>query len=304
MRKVLLVAAAALLVSTSFACGDASSSSGVIRRGVPSAGERVDHDPSDVEGGDESGNPNADMPPPAPSDPAGQGNDFGVTLSSTQPAVDLGDAVEIDVTVEQKNGFSGEATLSVTGLPSDATATFEPARVTVGASAATAKLTIRTPYTALPSAPGESSAIKIVATSGQSVAEANANFKINPKMTLVIPVNADALRQAGGIAYRDEWGAPFGQNQETLKTQDGNPIVVLVRNADSTNHIIHSQAPFGHGANDRPILPGGLELTANGEPRQRTLTPSAASPINTNGYLHDGANGTGVAFRIRIEVAN
>ena len=196
------------------ACGDASSSSGSRLRGgyVPVAGEPTDHDPNDVDtGSTDPGNPNATTPPSAPTTAGANAEQFGITLSTATPAVDLGADVSVDVSVSQKNGFTGPVELAATGLPAGVTATFSPATVTVGAAPVTAKLVLAAAYAATPSAPNASSAIQVVAKSGQGQATANANFKVNPRMTLTIPMNVDALRAANvGTQFRNEWGTAFG----------------------------------------------------------------------------------------------
>lgn len=309
MRNALLLGLTGLsFVVSAVACGDASTTSGSRLRGgnyVPAAGEPTEHDPSDVDnGGSDPGNPNATTAPPAPKDPAGQAEQFALTLSTTTPAVDLGGDVSIDVSVAQRNGFTGAVELSATGLPAGVTATFTPATVTVGAAPAAAKLVLASPYTAIPSAPNASSAIQVVAKAGTVQASANANFKINPKMTLTIPMNLDALRQANvGTQFQNQWGTAFGATPTTLKTQEGNGIVVVVRNADSTAHIVHSGGAFPHGDTARPIAPNDFEKLADGTVRTRTLSPTAATPVNVAGYPHEGANGPSVSFQIRVQAA-
>lgn len=301
--------AALVLGLVSVACGDASSTSGSRLRGgayVPAAGEPTDHDPNDVDtGASDPGNPNATTPPSAPTSAGANAEQFGVALSSATPAADLGADVSIDVTVSQKNGFAGAVALAATGLPAGVTATFTPSTVTVGASPVTAKLVLAAAYTATPSAPNTSSAIQVVAKSGQGQATANANFKVNPRMTLTIPMNVDALRAANvGTQFRSEWGTAFGATPAALKTQEGNGIVVVVKNADSTAHIVHSGGAFPHGDTGRPIAPNDFEKLADGTLRTRTLSPTAASPINVSGYPHEGANGPSVSFRIQISATN
>jgi hypothetical protein len=145
---------------------------------------------------------------------------------------------------------------------------------------------------------GGAAALVITGKAGDITATANANFKIAPKVKLTIPVNIDALR-AAGTQYRDDWGTAFGSSQKALKTQTGNGIVVTVFNADSKAHIIHGANGFAHGNTGAPIQPNAFEMN-NGAVRTRTLNPGA----NANGYPHDGAQGAGASFRIKVEEAN
>lgn len=306
MRSALCLALLGIATSSLYACSDAGTGiDGYAARrgggGVPAPGSAEQHDDGDTDGEDatDPGNPNANTPPPAPNTPGTTAGELGLTLSTNTPAVDLGKSIDIDVTVEPKNGFNGSVDLSATGLPAGATATFSPATVTAGAAPVKAKLTIQVPVTAVPSAPNTSSPVVVTAKSGTITATANANFKINPRMTLTIPLNIDALRQAGaGTVYRNEWGAEFGATPSPLKTQVGNGIVVTVYNADSKSHIVHGANGFAHGDTGNPIQPMSFELTG-GQPRTRTLNPGA----NVNGYPHEGANGPSASFRISIQEA-
>jgi hypothetical protein len=221
-----------------------------------------------------------------------------VTLSSATPAVDLGEQIELTVTVEPKGGFKGEADLTATGLPAGVVATITPAKITLNTTAGTAKLLIKVPVNAVPSAPGTSSPLVVTARSASAPAPAtaNANFKVNPKLKLVIPVNIDALRSTG-TKFLDQWGTSFGATPQPLQTQAGNGIVVTVFNADSKQHIVHGNNGFAHGDTTagQEIKPNAFEMQ-NGAPRTRTLSPGA----NVNGYPHEGSAGASAGFRIQV----
>ena len=301
MRNALLVALVPIIALAGLSvggCGDANSSTGIQQRrgGTPV----IPNDPSEVEGAtpdpDQPANPNSSTPPAPPSTPGTTAGQLGVTLSTATPAADLGTSLDVTVTVEPKAGFTGQATLTATGLPTGVTATFTPATVTVNTTPATAKLTLMVPYTTLPSAPGAVSAIVIKAASGATEATANANFKVNPKVTLTIPVNAAALIAAGGGAKNvDGWGGPtFGANAVPLQTQAGNGITFVVKNADSVAHQIHGQNGFAHG--DIKVLAGAID------PKGRVLDPANAN-INSSGYIHGEANGTAVGFKVLVNKA-
>jgi hypothetical protein len=312
MRNALLAVVVGVASLSMFGCGDASSSSGIQRRPNVSLPGGDDGEPSIGEDGTDPGNPNANAPPAAPATPGQTAGEFGVTLSNATPAVDLGDQLELTVTIEPKAGFKGDAALTATGLPAGATATFTPASVTLNTTAATAKLLLKVPVTSVPSAPGASSAVVITATSGTVVATANASFKINPKMKLTIPVNIDALRSTG-TKFLDQWDSAFGANPTALKTQTGNGIVVTVYNADSKGHIVHGNNGFQHGATTYTdaqgatqaalIPPNSFEPSVAGNPasppRTRTLNPGAS----VNGYPHEGGAGASAGFQISVVAA-
>ncbi len=303
MRNALLIAIGLASVSI-IGCGDASSST--LQRGhgassaIPATGDVQDHDPNAPDEPADPANPNATSTPPPPATPGTVAGTLAVTVDNATPAVDLGGSIDLTVSVEPKAGFTGTATLSVTGLPTGATGTFAPATLTLAAAAMTSKLTIKVPAGTAPSAAGAPSAVVSTATAPDATggapvtATANANFKVNPKITMTIPVNADAMRAAVGTRYVDGWFGPmFGSAPAPLQTQAGNPITVVVKNADSVSHIVHGNAGFVHGDTAVPVPPGGID------PKNRTLAPG----VMTSGYLHEGANGTSESFRITVNAA-
>jgi hypothetical protein len=297
MRNALLVALLPVLALSTVSvigCGDASSSSGIQRsRGAANLPQDPSEEPGAPPDPDQPANPNATTPPPPPATPGTTAGQIGVTLSTATPATDLGTSLDITVTVEPKAGFTGQAALTATGLPAGVVATFTPASVTLNTTPVTSKLTLQVPYTATPSAVGAASAVVVKAASGAVEATANANFKINPKLTMTIPVNASALEAAGGGAKNvDGWGSPaFGAAPQPLSTQAGNNIVVVVKNLDSTPHIVHGNAGFPHG--DVAVAPGGVD------PKARALVAG----VQTSGYIHGETNGTSVGFQIKVNTA-
>jgi hypothetical protein len=301
MRNALLLALAPVLALTTLSlvgCGDASSSTGIQRsRGgsaIPAPGSDQAHDPNAADEPADPANPNASTPPPAPATPGTAAAGLEVALSNATPATDLGSKIDITVTVTPKTGFTGNAALTATGLPAGATATFNPASVTLNTTPVTSVMSVTVPATATPSAAGAASAIVVKAASGTTEATANANFKVNPKITMTIPLNAEALRAAVGTRYVDGWFGPaFGTDPKPLTTQAGNPIAVIVKNADSAPHIVHGNAGFVHGDQANPVPAGGTD------PKTRTLPAG----VTTSGYLHDGPNGTSESFRITVNTA-
>jgi hypothetical protein len=301
MRNALLVALLPVLALTTasvIGCGDASNSSGIQRsHGAANLPQDPTEDPNAPADPDpaQPTNPNASTPAPAPTVPGTTAAQLGVTLSTATPATDLGTSIDVTVTVEPKAGFTGQATLTATGLPAGVVATFVPASVTLNTTPMTSKLTLQVPFTATPSAAGAASAVVIKAAAGAVEATANANFKVNPKLTMTIPVNSAALLAAGGGAKNvDGWGSPaFGAAQQALSTQAGNPIVVVVKNADSAPHIVHGNAGFPHGDTANPVPAGGID------PKTRSLNAG----VTTSGYIHGETNGTSVGFGIKVNTA-
>jgi hypothetical protein len=304
MRNALLVAIGfASLSILAVGCGDASTSTiqrGHGASGIPAPGTDQMHDPNAPDEPADPVNPNASTPPPAPTTPGVAAGTLAVTVDNATPSADLAGSIDVTVSVEPKAGFTGTATLSLTGLPTGATGTFAPATVMLNTTAVTSKLTIKVAPDAAPSAAGAVDALVIKASApgaaGAAAVEAtaNANFKANPKILMTIPVNADAMRAAVGTRYVDGWFGPiFGTAPAPLQTQAGNPITVVVKNADSVSHIVHGNAGFVHGDTANPVPPGAID------PKNRTL----AAGVMTSGYLHEGTNGTSESFRITVNTA-
>jgi hypothetical protein len=87
-----------------------------------------------------------------------------------------GQSATTTLTLTPQNGFSGDVTLTCSGLPSGAICDFSPATVTVNGAAATSTLTIITTTGGTGATPVGSYTVVITATSG-SVAE-TVNFAL------------------------------------------------------------------------------------------------------------------------------
>jgi hypothetical protein len=305
MRTALLATCLAL-ASVAFACGDAGSTTATSRRHNVDPGAPDDHDSSDPGSQDNGapGDPNATKPPDAPTDPGKPSGSFDLALDNATPTGDLGAKTDIKVTLTPKAGFTGAATLTVSGLPTGVTGSFVPATINVsGAAPMTSTLSISVPVTTPTTGAGTPAAVVVTATAGQTVATANANFKVNAKLKLEIPLNVDALRQAN-VRYVDDWGASLvggtaiGSAKSPLLTQTGNPIAVTVYNADSKSHIVHGQNGFAHGDTANAIPAMSQELQ-NGAPRVRNL----AVGVNAQGYPHEGTSGVGASFQIQVQAS-
>jgi hypothetical protein len=302
MRNALLLAVGVLATISLVACADDPASQLPAKKSskgksAPAEGSQQTDDPNPVNEPGDPTNPNANSMPSNPSNPGTSTGQMGVSLSNAAAASDLGTTTDITVTVEPKGGFKGDAQLTISGLPDGVTAAFSPASVTLNTTAATSKLTLTVPTTAAPSSGGNGSALVVTAKSGATVATANANFKVNPKLTMTIPVNSDALIAAGGgTRYVDGWAGPaLGTAPAALKTQQNNPIQIVVVNKDSQARIVHGNAGFAHGDTNNPVPPGGTD------PKSRQVAVGA----QTSGYLHGEQNnqGTAVSFRISVDEA-
>ncbi len=97
---------------------------------------------------------------------------FTVAVSPASQTVNSGSSASYSATVTPLNGFNGNVTLSVTGLPMGATATFTPATVS-GSGSST--LTVATSS----STPAGTSTLTVTGTSGTLVSSATATLTIN-----------------------------------------------------------------------------------------------------------------------------
>ena len=71
--------------------------------------------------------------------------DFNVAVSPSNRLITPGDTTSYDVTVTPSGGFTGLVNLSLSGLPANSSATFNPTPVSInGSSSATSTLTITT----------------------------------------------------------------------------------------------------------------------------------------------------------------
>ena len=97
----------------------------------------------------------ASFQPPAP--------DFQLTVTPTARTLVQGSGATYDVTVTPLNGFTGTVALDATGLPANATASFQPASLVINdSSPRTATLNVNTS----PDTPKGSSTLNVNATSG------------------------------------------------------------------------------------------------------------------------------------------
>jgi hypothetical protein len=166
-----------------------------------------------------------------------------VTLAQSALTVDLRATTTADVTLAPTNNFTGSVALSVTGLPSDVTASFDNPNVTMTGTAATAKLTLTT----LSSTKIVPVHFTVVGASGAVTNNATGDLTIKPVITLTIPVNADANAGTQGNPRTDAFGAyPI-----VISHPPSFPVTVNIKNLDSTPHEIHADQAsegFPHGS--------------------------------------------------------
>ncbi len=101
---------------------------------------------------------------------------FGVSSSPASQTVAAGRSVAFTTTVTPIAGYTGSVTLSASGLPSGAAASFNPATVVVGANPVSSTMTV----TAAASAATGVSPITVTATDGTLTQTAYSELTINP----------------------------------------------------------------------------------------------------------------------------
>jgi hypothetical protein len=303
MRTALILAFASIFAATSVvACAvEPVGSSSLSKRPKSTHDDGDDDDddsdptvepPSVGENDVDPGNPNANTTAPPPTGTATAAQGFAIDVDNNTPTIDLAAESTINVTVTPKNGFTGTVTITVDGLPTGVTAAPASGTSTIALKLTSSATTPVTPKDgAVP--------LTIKGTSGDQTATAPANFKVLPKIVMTVPTNSDALIKAGGQGFTAGWGGDAFANGTPLLTQADNPIVVTVRNDDSTPRTVHGPGGtngFAHGAG--PIDPGAFELQ-NGQPRQRSFKPGA----KTSGYLHGLPNNAGTAVGFKLNVS-
>ena len=292
MRNALSLVLGAVTLSMLAGCGDASDSAGNQRAPIVIG---ADGDPVIGEKETVPSNPNADQTPPPPTSAGESTGMVGAALTNATPLVDLGASLEDTVTITSKDGFTGSVALAAEGLPSGVTATFTPASVDLTATApATAK--IKYTVDAMAALSTSPVAITVKATSGTQSATANANFKVNPQITMMIPLNMGALQAASpGTTFSDKWGgAAFGATPTPFKIPAGmTGVNVQFYNADSVQHVVHANGitDFGHGDQVNQVQPNTFEADPNNAAAHRIRIVHVGS--KASGYSHFNQSGAG-----------
>lgn len=127
------------------------------------------------------------LPPPAPSTP-----DFFITGTPASQTIMAGGGTSYTTTVAAIAGFSDVVAFSASGLPSGASATFNPTSVT-GSGSPTMSVTTST------STPSGTYPLTITGTSGTLVHSTTVNLAVNPDFTIsVSPTSHIVSRGASG----------------------------------------------------------------------------------------------------------
>jgi len=139
--------------------------------------------------------------------------DFTITASPSTQTVTVGNSTTYTATIGSLNGFAGLVTLSASGLPTGATASFSPATVT-GAGSST--LTVKTPG----STPVGTSTVTITGASGSVTHTATVSLLVTPTAAVV---SIDFVGQGtvmgstevAGVVAKSNWNNASGMTNTT-----------------------------------------------------------------------------------------
>jgi len=144
--------------------------------------------------------------------------DFSLAATPATQVVAAGGSAAYTVTVTPLVGFSGTVSLSASGLPSSATATFNPTTIT-GSGSSTMTIATTT------SAPGGGYSVTVSGTSGSLSHTASATLVVS------VPAPAAAFFVKTDTATQGTWKGAYGADGETIAN-------------DSANYPPYAQAAF------------------------------------------------------------
>jgi uncharacterized membrane protein len=144
--------------------------------------------------------------------------DFALASSPTSQTVVQGASTTYTPTITPANGFSGAVALSVSGLPTGATGTFNPTSVT---GSGTSTLTVATAATTLTG----TYPLTITGTSGTLTHSATATLVVNvpPDFTLTASPGSQTVTQGGSTSYTSTATSTGGFSGSILFSISGLP---------------------------------------------------------------------------------
>lgn len=211
-----------------------------------------------------------------------QAGTFTVSASSPAAAAELRSQTNIPVTINTTD-FTGTVDLSVTGLPADVTAAFNPPSVTLDGAPGTSTLTLTTRSDTTTG----TLALTITGTAGAASQTAAIDFDVAPVITVTIPQNVANL-----INTTNSFGDYPTMIKAPANLSAANPLMVRFFNADGVPHQIHA-------SNDAQGFPhSNANIPAGGfDPLDRPVN----SPGTYNFYMHDVAMGDTIDGQIVIQ---
>ena len=218
--------------------------------------------------------------------------DFSIAAGTATQTVSPGQTASYPVTVSAQNGFAGTVALSASGLPSGATASFNPTSVT---GSGTSTLQIST----ISSTPAGSYTVNVTGTSGSLVHTATTQLVVtsgSSASAAPISVNfvgngtAMAATESAGVVAKTNWNQAIGASSST-------PLALLSASGTSTGATLTWTADntwatsIANTAGNFRMMEGYLDNGA-GNPTVVTVANLPASATGYDIYVYaDGANG-------------
>ena len=150
-----------------------------------------------------------------------------VQVSPASQSVTRGSSTTYALTLGSTNGFAGTATLSASGLPSGATATFTPTTVTLAASGAGSSGTASVTVTTTSSTPVGSSTLTFTATSGKASGDVTAgltvNYPLSGSLTMTTTPASTTLAAGSSAVYTTQLSRTAMRGPVTFSVSGGLP---------------------------------------------------------------------------------
>jgi hypothetical protein len=210
---------------------------------------------------------------------------FTVSATPSSQTVSPGSGTSYSVSTSALNGFTGSIGLSVSGLPANATATFNPASVSVGSSST---LTITTASTT----PAGSFVLTITGTSGAIASTTNVTLNVTgpPSFVLSATPSSQTVNPGGGTSYSVSTSAMNGFTGAINLSVSGlpanatgtfNPTSVSVGSSSTLTITTASTTPTGSST-----------LTIKGTSSSLTSTTSTTLNVTSSG----GGSGNAISI--------
>jgi len=205
-------------------------------------------------------------------------SDFTLVASPYSASTAQGGNVSYTVAVSPQGGFSGDVSLSVSGLPAGASASFDPAAVVGGGG--TSLLTVSTSI----STPAGSYPLLVTGTSGSLSHSALVTLAIDPPLDFTLsaaPASANA-GQGGGVSYTVTVSSLNGFNGDVSLSVSGLP-------AGATSSFTPSLVVGGVGSSQLAVSTaattpfGSYALTVTGSSGSLLRTTSVTLVVSSSG---------------------
>ena len=239
--------------------------------------------------------------------PAGTAADFSFTATPSSQTVTAGNSTSYTATIGALNGFSGTVTLSASGLPTGATASFTPATVSGSGSSTVSVSTLST-------TPAGTYTVTIGGTSGSLQHSANVTLMVNaagpaPDFSLTATPSSQTVTAGNSTSYTATIGALNGFSGTVTLSASGlpagatasfTPATVSGSGSSTVSVSTLSTTPAGTYTVTIGGTSGSLQHSANVTLVVNAATSGGGAPVNlasaynrSNGIVTDGTTFTG-----------